>query len=137
MAEPYTIMVIDDDPAFRRLTQIALEAHGYRVVIAPGGEEGLALMDESRPDLVILDVMMGWVLEGVSLSRQMMERAELRDIPIIMCTSIRSSDYLGFFPQDEYLHIDSWLDKPCAPGDLIAEVEATRDRHARYAAQKA
>jgi hypothetical protein len=49
-----------------------------------------------------------------------------------MVTSIRASEYLGLFPQDQYLHIDSWLDKPCAPDKLVSEVEKTLARYVKY-----
>jgi DNA-binding response OmpR family regulator len=62
----------------------------------------------------------------------MMARRELRDIPIIMVTSIRNSEYRGVFPQDEYLHINSWLDKPCSPDTLLDEVQATLARHKSF-----
>jgi len=68
----------------------------------------------------------------VSVSREMMSHKELRSIPIIMVTSIRSSEHRGVFPQDEYLHINSWLDKPCTPSRLLSEIEATLSRHERY-----
>jgi len=99
---------------------------------APDRDEGLAKMKEQKPDLVLLDVMMDWILDGVSVSREMMAQRELRRIPIIMVTSIRGSEYKGAFPQDEYLHIDSWLDKPCPPDKLISEVEKTLERHKKY-----
>jgi DNA-binding response OmpR family regulator len=62
----------------------------------------------------------------------MMKQPDLAGIPIIMVTSIRSSEYRGVFPQDEYLHIDSWLDKPCPPEVLVAEVEKTLSRHETF-----
>jgi hypothetical protein len=49
-----------------------------------------------------------------------------------MVTSIMNSEYKGVFPQDEYLHIDSWLNKPCPPDKLVAEVESVLKRHERY-----
>ena len=123
------ILVVDDDPIFIKSTAVILEAHGYQVDRAQSGEDGLAKMKEQKPDLVLLDVMMEWILDGVSVSRAMMDQRELRRIPIIMCTSIRSSEYQGAFPQDEYLHIDSWLDKPCPPEKLVSEVKAVLARH--------
>ena len=102
------ILVIDDDPIFVKTTTTILKSHGYQVDSAQGRDEALSKMGEQIPDLVLLDVMMDWVLDGVAISREMMEQKELRRIPVIMCTSIRSSEYQGVFPQDEYLHIDSW-----------------------------
>ena len=126
------ILVIDDDPIFVKSTTAILEAHGYQVDSASNREDGLAKVNEQMPDLLLLDVMMDWVLDGVSISREMMAERDLRRIPIVMVTSIRNSEYRGVFPQDEYLHIDSWLDKPCPPDKLVAEVEKTLERHKRY-----
>lgn len=127
------ILVIDDDPIFVKTTTAILGSRGYHVDSARGGEEGLHKMREQKPDLVLLDVMMDWVLDGVSISRAMMDQQALRRIPIIMITSIRNSEYLGLFPQDEYLHIDSWLDKPCPPERLVSEVDWVLARHKEYA----
>ena len=126
------ILVIDDDPIFVKSTTAILEAHGYQVDSASNREDGLAKVNEQMPDLLLLDVMMDWVLDGVSISREMMAERELRRIPIVMVTSIMNSEYRGVFPQDEYLHIDSWLNKPCPPDKLVAEVEKILKRHEKY-----
>ena len=126
------ILVIDDDPIFVKSTTAILEAHGYQVESAPNREDGLAKINEQKPDLFLLDVMMDWVLDGVSISREMMAERDLRRIPIVMVTSIMNSEYRGVFPQDEYLHIDSWLNKPCPPDKLVAEVEKILKRHEKY-----
>ena len=126
------ILVVDDDPIFVKSTKAVLESHGYQVDSARNQEEALARMSQEKPDLVLLDVMMDWVLEGVTISQEMMSQKELQRIPIIMVTSIRDSDYRGLFPQDQYLHINSWLDKPCSPDQLVSEVEKTFARHERY-----
>jgi CheY-like chemotaxis protein len=132
MEQGSRILIIDDDPIYVKSTRAVLEAHGYQVDSAPNGEIGLSKMQEERPDLVILDVMMGWVLEGVTVSQEMMDQRDLRRVPIIMVTSIRNSEYKGLFPQDQYLHINSWLDKPCAPDKLVSEVRKTLARHQKY-----
>ena len=58
-----------------------------------------------------------------------MKNRELRRIPIIMITSIRSSEYRSVSPLDEYLHIGSWVDKPCAPQALLGEIESVLAKH--------
>jgi CheY-like chemotaxis protein len=132
MAQGRRILVVDDDPIYVKSTKVVLESHGYQVISAQNGDEALAQMNQEMPDLVLLDVMMDWVLEGVTVSQEMMSRRELRRVPIIMVTSIRDSEYLGLFPQDQYLHIDSWLDKPCAPDKLVSEVEKTLARYEKH-----
>jgi CheY-like chemotaxis protein len=126
------ILVIDDDPIFVKSTTAVLQSRGYQVDSAQNAEEALAKMSQERPDLVLLDVMMDWVLEGVTISQEMMSQKELQRVPIIMITSIRDSEYRGLFPQDQYLHINSWLDKPCPPDKLLSEVEKTFARHDKY-----
>jgi CheY-like chemotaxis protein len=126
------ILVIDDDPIFVKSATAVLESRGYQVDSAQNAEEALAKMSQERPDLVLLDVMMDWVLEGVTISQEMMSQKELQRVPIIMITSIRDSEYRGLFPQDQYLHINSWLDKPCSPDKLLSEVEKTFARHDKY-----
>jgi len=135
MGSEFSVLIVDDDPIYTKSTQAILESHGYRVDTASGGDEGLAKMREETPDLVLLDVMMDWVLDGVSVSRTMMEESALRQIPIIMITSVRNSEYKSTFPQDQYLHIDSWLDKPCAPDKLVSEVAKVLTRHQQFKAQ--
>ena len=132
MGSEYRVLIIDDDPIYTKSTQAILESHGYEIDTAQGGDEGLAKMRDQKPDLVLLDVMMDWILEGVTISQEMMSQRELQRVPIIMVTAIRSSEYRGLFPQDQYLHIDSWLDKPCAPDKLLSEVEKTLARHERF-----
>lgn len=129
------ILIVDDDPDFVTLTEAVLRSKGYEVEVAYDGEQALNRMTSAQglPDVVLLDVMMAWPLEGVSVSRDMMRNTALQSIPIIMVTSIRDSEYREIFPQDEYLHIDAWLDKPCSPETLIREIEAVLARHQRYA----
>jgi DNA-binding response OmpR family regulator len=126
------ILVIDDDPIFVKSTKAVLEFHGYQVDSARNHKEAWAKMSQEKPDLVLLDVMIDWVLEGVTISQEMMSQRDLQRIPIIMVTSIRDSDYRGMFPQDQYLHINSWLDKPFSPNQLVFEVEKILARHERY-----
>jgi CheY-like chemotaxis protein len=126
------ILIVDDDPIYAKSTKAVLESHGYQVDLAQNGEEALAQMRQARPDLVILDVMMDWVLDGVTVSQEMMSEKELQPIPIIMVTAIRDSEYLGLFPQDQYLHINCWLDKPCPPDKLLSEIEKTFTRREKY-----
>jgi DNA-binding response OmpR family regulator len=134
MDQRQRILIIDDDPIYVKSTRAILESHGYQVDSASNGDAGLSKMRQEMPDLVILDVMMNWVLEGVTVSQEMMNQQDLRGVPIIMVTSIRNSEYRGLFPQDQYLHIDSWLDKPCAPDKLLSEVGRTLARHKKYQA---
>jgi CheY-like chemotaxis protein len=117
------ILVVDDDPDFVEITSIILEAHDYQVITAPSGQQALVKMRHDRPDLVLLDVMMSHVLDGLDVSKEMQADAELRKIPIIMVSSIAGSLHAEMFPTDEYLPIDGWISKPVQPDDLLRKVK--------------
>ena len=70
MDKEHTILIIDDDPIYVKSTKAILESHGYQVISAQNGDEGLASMRQKVPDLVLLDVMMDWILEGVTISQE-------------------------------------------------------------------
>ncbi|HNR96841.1 MAG TPA: response regulator [Anaerolineae bacterium] len=116
------ILVVDDDPDFVEAMRLTLERNGYTVVSAADGDEGLVKVRSERPDLVILDVIMSSVLDGLNMSRRMSESAEHKRIPILMVTSIANTDYAALFPTDEYVNIDGFLSKPVPPDVLIQRV---------------
>ncbi|HNY64124.1 MAG TPA: response regulator [Deltaproteobacteria bacterium] len=116
------ILIVDDDTDFVFSTRTVLEGSGYEVISAGNGSQGRATLAREKPHLVILDVIMSSVLDGVSMSRFMREEQEYRDIPIIMVTSIANTDYQGLFPTDESIEIDAFLTKPIKPADLTGKV---------------
>lgn len=117
------ILVVDDDPDFVEATRLVLEPNGYEVISATDSRKGLAKVQEEKPDLVILDIMMASVLDGLSMSQKMQENPEFRRIPILMVTSIANTDYAVLFPTDEYIHIDGFMSKPISPEKLLNSVE--------------
>jgi len=106
------ILVVDDDPDFVEAMRLTLEPNDYEVISAADGDEGLAKLRSEDPDLVILDVIMSSVLDGLQLSQRMREDAGLKKKPILMVTSIANTDYAALFPTDEYISIDGFLSKP-------------------------
>jgi len=116
------ILIVDDDPDFVDATKMVLEKEGYAVSSAPGGKAGIQKALNQQPDLIILDVMMDSVLDGVSTCRKMHGNPDTTDIPIVMVTSIANTDYAALFPLDEYLHMDAFLSKPVDPEKLIKKI---------------
>jgi len=116
------ILIIDDDPAFRNLVEQVLTQKGYEVLKAGSGREGLRLMFDQRPDLVLLDVVIpdvdGW---------QVCSRIrEISDVPIIIISGrlkseediVRGLDYGA----------DDYLFKPVGSKELVARVRAVLRR---------
>jgi CheY-like chemotaxis protein len=116
------ILVVDDDPDFVATTSIVLKQEGYDVICAANGGEALQKVTEELPDLIILDVIMSTILDGLSVSQELRDHPDYREIPIVMVTSIATTDYAELFPTDEYIHLDSFLTKPVAPARLVQEV---------------
>lgn len=117
------VLVVDDDPDFVEVIRSVLKTEGYEVLSASSGDEALRLMRVARPDLVILDVMMRGVLDGVRASQEIRQDKALSRVPILMVSSIAGSDYAGMFPTDEYLPVDNFISKPIDPSQLLREVE--------------
>ena len=116
------ILVVDDDPDFVEFARVVLEREGHTIVSATGGGEALDKIVGDMPDLIILDVIMDTVLDGLSVAQELGERPGYRDIPIIMITSIANTDYAELFPTDEYVHLDTFLTKPVTPERMVKEV---------------
>jgi CheY-like chemotaxis protein len=116
------VMVVDDDPDFVEITRLILRSKGYDVCTASSGDMALRMMRASPPDLVLLDVMMSSVLDGVGVAHAMDDDDALRDIPVIMISSIADSPSAAMFPTDDHLPIDMWISKPVQPADLLKRV---------------
>ena len=88
-----SILVVDDEPDLRYLTQVNLELDGHRVMTAANGAEALAAVQVEQPDLILLDVMMpevdGWtVLERLKGHLD----SSIKEIPVLMVTALGSDD---------------------------------------------
>ena len=122
MSSAGKVLVVDDDPDFVEYTRIVLESQGYEVQTAATADLALRMMREGKPDVVLLDVMMSYVLDGLNVTRQMRADPELGDVPVIMISAIVSREEAGVFPTDEYLAVDTFMTKPVDPADLLAQV---------------
>ena len=111
------VLVVDDDPDFVKVTTKVLEKEGHEVVSAANGAKALKAMRQDLPDLVLLDIMMSYILDGLDVSREMAEDPTLKDVPVIMVTSLTGVQGSGMFPTDEQVAVDEWLSKPVEPGN--------------------
>ncbi len=115
------IMVVDDEPAIVRLVKATLQADGYAVVSATRGEEALAALDDQRPDLIVLDLMMPGIDGFETLRRIRMET----QVPVIMLTArAADSDKLRGLEGGA----DDYMTKPFNPDELAARVAAVLRR---------
>ncbi len=120
------VLIIDDDPDFVEANKIVLEAEGYDVDFAYDGDEGLAKLQKTKPDIVILDVMMKSKSEGFSLAQKMASDPVLKNIPILMISSVQKKTgfHFDYRTDADYIPVDNFLEKPVSPEKLIAAVKA-------------
>jgi len=116
------VLVVDDDPDFVKVTAKILEKAGYEVASASNGAKALQMMRSDPPDVVLLDIMMAYILDGLDVSREMAADPALKDVPVIMVTSLTGVKGSGLFPTDEYVPVDEWLSKPVEADELLRRV---------------
>jgi DNA-binding response OmpR family regulator len=119
-----TVLVIEDDPNTVALVALYLKREGFLPVTATDGEAGLALAEEHRPDLVILDLMLP-KLDGWEVCRRLRRKSE---VPVIMLTARGEEiDRVAGLT----LGADDYVVKPFSPRELVARVRAVlrRTRH--------
>ncbi len=122
-----TLLVVDDEPAVRRVLVMRLQMAGYRVLCAEDGEEALALFHQEQPDLVVLDVMMP-KLDGFAVCRRL--RAE-SCVPIIFLSAL---DAIAERVAGLDLGADDYLSKPFSPKELEARIATILRRVGRGSA---
>ena len=88
---PRRILIIDDEPNIAMAIQFVLEGAGYETASANHGNQGLALLESFRPDLLLLDVMMPGI-DGFSLAKTIRKSEYLQQVPIIFITAKGTPD---------------------------------------------
>lgn len=120
------ILIADDEPAIVTAVEFLLRREGYEVEIARDGSEALERIEASRPDLVVLDVMMPQK-SGYEVCRSIRERADWRGIKIIML-SAKGRD--AEVTKGMTMGADVYVTKPFSTRDLMGRVKALLDRPA-------
>ncbi len=116
------ILIIDDEPAFLNLVEQVLTQKGYEILKARSGREGLRLIFDQRPDLVLLDV----VIPGVDGWQVCSRIREISDIPVIMITGRHKSEEDVVRGLDH--GADDYITKPVGSRELVARVRAVLRR---------
>ncbi|MBN2413950.1 response regulator [candidate division KSB1 bacterium] len=124
------ILIIDDNADLRENYRTILESHGFKVIEAENGVEGLQKVKQDTPDLIILDVMMNDLTEGFHVAQTLRSKStdseynEYKNIPIMILSSIHKK-YDFHFDRDvgtEWLPVDIFLNKPLEPDVLIKKI---------------
>ena len=109
------ILVIDDEPSLHEMLRVILELGGYQAVGNQPGATGGKELTESKPDLIVLDLMMPDV-DGFEILRRLKGDEETRDIPVVICT-VRD------YPEDhmlaQELGASRYITKPFEPSEFL------------------
>lgn len=121
------LLLVEDDRALADLVTFHFERSGYDVTRTGDGEEALILVDEVKPDVILLD----WMIEGISgieVCRRLRRRATTANVPIMMLTARgEESDRIRGFETGA----DDYVTKPFSPRELLARVQAAIRRSDR------
>ena len=115
-----TVLLVEDEPAQREMLAYNLEAEGFDVIAADNGEDGLILVDENDPDLIVLDWMMPQ-LSGIEVCRRLKSNSKTRQIPVIML-SARAEEVDRVRGLET--GADDYVVKPYSVIELMARVKA-------------
>ena len=120
------ILVVDDDPDISEAISLILEAHGYQVVTARDGIDGLHQIKEEKPDLMILDLMMP-KLDGFGVCKELKDPrwSKYAHMPIIILSSVRQDASKRRYELETgvQLDVDDYVEKPIEHNILLERVE--------------
>src|SRR6266516_8169735 len=117
-ADGATVLVVDDEPLNVDLLEQELGAAGYKTISAASGEQGVIVAAKSRPDLILLDVMMPG-MDGYAVCQSLKQSEATRDIPVVFLTALTDTfEKLRAFK----LGAVDYVTKPFQPEELLARV---------------
>lgn len=125
MADVAHILIVEDDADIVEAMKIILEGDRYKVEWAMDSNEAWQHMQEQRPSLIILDVMMRTPDEGFQLAYQLKNDPQYATIPILMVTSVSQKTGFRFSPDSDgdFLPVDGFIEKPVQPQELLDNVK--------------
>jgi DNA-binding response OmpR family regulator len=125
------ILIIDDDKDLLFAMGLILKNHSYEVETAMTPEEGIKKVLATKPDLVILDVIMPSDYEGFEVARAIREKHDLIDLPVVMLSQVHDVKKVPyrFAPDKDYLPVDVFLDKPADLEEVVDTIKKVLGEH--------
>jgi len=125
MSDKKKILIIDDDQDYGEALKIVLASNGFHVDHLLNIQDGRKSIEEGRPDLIILDVMMDKHTDGFDLCYKLKHDEKYKNIPILMVTAVTDKTGFKFSPETdgEYLQADGYVSKPIPASELLLRVK--------------
>lgn len=119
------VLCIEDEPDMIELLQLLLQQQGLEVIGARGGKEGLAMVEQSPPDLILLDIMMP-EMDGWEVYNRLKQNPKSQHIPVIVVTArAQASEKVTALRE---AGVDDYITKPFGPTQLLESIERVLDR---------
>ena len=117
-------MLIDDDVDLVEMNRIVLQQRGHNIRFAYSAAEARVALTKALPDVVVLDIMMESDSAGIELAREIHELYP--NLPTVILSSIHEVKHLPyrFTPDENWLPVLKFMDKPVDPADLADAIEA-------------
>ncbi len=112
------ILVVDDEELTTQLAKTFLEKHGFNVIIAFDGEEGLSMAKAENPDLILLDVMLPY-MDGFEVCKKLKESDNFKNTPILMFTA---KGLISDIEKGQAVGADEYIIKPFSGKALVATI---------------
>jgi two-component system, OmpR family, response regulator len=125
-ADPPRVLLVDDDPVIVRLLEVNFRLGGFEVDSANRGEEALEKARATKPDAIVLDVMMPG-LDGYQVCARLREDPNLAEVPVVFLTARAQDDDVA---QGYSLGVIEYVTKPFDPEALVATVRRALPRGA-------
>ncbi len=120
------VLYIDDDLEMLGLMRLILESRGFQALTAGGGNDGLALIRQEHPDLILLDLMMP-DLDGWQVYSQVRHNQQSKNIPIILITAV--ADNIDLLTKRDFPDIVAYFTKPFETAKLVKTIKRALEIH--------
>lgn len=125
MSDKKKVLLVDDDPDFVEAVKVIVESGGYDVEVAYDGKEGLEAVEEFKPDLIVLDVMMP-VMNGHEACNELKKNPATSKIPIILLTAVADRVTTSTYTHRDMLESEAedYMPKPVEPAELLELIKS-------------
>jgi len=119
------ILIVDDDLGYVRSIREVLESRQYSVEAAHDRESAMEKIKETKPDLILLDIMMDRLDDGLTICYKLKHDPELRKIPILTISAVTEKTGFKFSPatDGQDFEADDYIEKPVKPSELLKRIE--------------
>jgi len=123
---PKKVLVIDNDPDFVEAVVSVLEAEGYETLSATDAAAGISKAKQDMPDLILLDIMMQHVSQGLDVALTLRDDPATAKISVVFITGIHKPQFLtdSYRPGEEWPNVKGTMEKPLKPKELLTFVQS-------------